>query len=365
MDTGLIDRIYECSFAPELWPGVLGELATIATARAGFLFLSNADIHHFTSSSEIGTTVLKPLVASGWVARSERFRRFLAARNFGFFSDGDIYTADEKSTDPFYRDILLPRGLGWAVGTTVPLPTGDRFAINLEREYLRGPVELAAIHRLDLLRPHIARSALMSARLQLERARATSEALARVRLAALVLDTNGKVLAANDLIELLSGHIQWRAQGRVSLKDRAADQILRDAIAEIDSNGGPAVRSFPTRDTHDGTPMVVHVIPIRLSARDVFFRCAAVLVLTPVTLPKAPPADLVQSLFDLTPAEARVACSLAAGKTVDDIASDHHISPNTIRTHVRGVLGKTGCSRQAEVVALLTGLSSMRPNDLS
>jgi DNA-binding CsgD family transcriptional regulator len=365
MDTQLIDRIYECSFVPELWPGVLGELAAIATARAGFLFLSNADIHHFTSSSEIGNTVLKPLVASGWIARSERFRRFLAARKFGFFSDGDIYTADEKNTDPFYRDILLPRGLGWAVGTTVPLPTGDRFAINLEREYLRGPVELAAIHQLDLLRPHIARSAFMSARLQLERAQATSEALARVGLPALVLDVKGKVLAANRLIEMLSGHIQWGAQDRVSLKDRAADQILRDAIAAIDSNGSPAVRSFPTRDIEVGAPMVVHVIPIRLSARDVFIRCAAILVLTPVTLPKAPPADLVQSLFDFTPAEASVACSLAAGKTVDDIASDNQVSPNTIRTHVRGVLGKTGCSRQAEVVALLTGLSSTRPNDLS
>jgi DNA-binding CsgD family transcriptional regulator len=364
MDPRLIDRIYECSFVPELWPSVLGELAAIATARVGFLFLSNADIHHFTCSSEVGITALKPLVASGWVARSERFRRFLAARNFGFFSDGDIYTAEEKSVDPFYRDVLLPRGLGWAVGTTMPLPTGDRLAINLEREHLRGPVEFAAIQQLDLLRPHIARSALMTARLQLERARTTSEALARVGLPALVLDAKGKVLAANHLIEMLTGHMQWGALDRVSLKDKGADQLLRDAIAAIDSGGGSAVRSFPARDIDAGTPMVVHVIPIRLSARDVFIRCAAVLVLTPVTLPQAPPTDLVQSLFDLTPAEARVACSLAAGKTVDDIASDGHISSNTIRTHVRGVLGKTGCSRQSEVVALLSGLSSARPIDL-
>jgi DNA-binding CsgD family transcriptional regulator len=365
MDPRLIDRIYECSFVPELWPSVLGELAAIATARAGFLFLSNADIHHFTCSTEVGTTVLKPLVASGWVARSERFRRFLAARHFGFFSDGDIYSAEEKTVDPFYRDILLPRGLGWAVGTTMPLPTGDRLAINLEREHLRGPVEPAAIQQLDLLRPHIARSALMTARLQLERARTMSEALARVRLPALVLDAKGKVLAANHLIEMLTGHIQWGALDRVSLKDRGADRLLRDAIAAIDSGGGSAVRSFPARDVDVGPPMVVHVIPIRLSARDLFIRCAAVLVLTPVTLPQAPPTDLVQSLFDLTPAEARVACSLAAGKTVDDIASAGRISSNTIRTHVRGVLEKTGCSRQSEVVALLSGLSSTRPIDLS
>ena len=120
------------------------------------------------------------------------------------------------------------------------------------------------------------------------------------------------------------------------------------------------VRSFPVRDTGAVAMMVAHVIPIRLSARDIFIRCAAVLLLTAVTLPQAPPVELVQSLFDLTPAEARVARNLASGKTVDDIASDSRISPNTIRTQIRGVLEKTGCTRQVDVVALLTGISSAR-----
>jgi hypothetical protein len=34
------------------------------------------------------------------------------------------------------------------------------------------------------------------------------------------------------------------------------------------------------------------------------------------------------------------------------------VSSNTIRTHVRRVLEKTGCGRQAEVIALLTGIAS-------
>jgi DNA-binding CsgD family transcriptional regulator len=106
--------------------------------------------------------------------------------------------------------------------------------------------------------------------------------------------------------------------------------------------------------------MVAHVIPIRLSARDIFVRCAAALVLTPVTAPQAPPVELVQSLFDLTPAEARVARGLASGKTVEALATDGGISPNTIRTYLRGVLEKTGCHRQADIVALLTAISSMR-----
>ena len=106
--------------------------------------------------------------------------------------------------------------------------------------------------------------------------------------------------------------------------------------------------------------MVAHVIPIRLSARDVFVRCAAVLAMTPVTAPQAPPIELVQSLFDLTPAEARVARSLASGKSVEAIASDGGVSLNTVRTHVRGVLDKTGCNRQVEVVALLAGIAQPR-----
>src|SRR5437868_3493368 len=64
--------------------------------------------------------------------------------------------------------------------------------------------------------------------------------------------------------------------------------------------------------------VVAHILPIRRTACDI--RCAAVLVLIPVTLTQAPPVELVQSLFDLTPAEARVARGLAAGETVQGLS---------------------------------------------
>jgi DNA-binding NarL/FixJ family response regulator len=102
--------------------------------------------------------------------------------------------------------------------------------------------------------------------------------------------------------------------------------------------------------------MIAHVVPIRGAARDVFFRCAAMLMLTPVTRPEAPPAELIRSLFDLTPAETRVARGLAAGQTVKGIAEESGTSANTVRSHVKVVLTKTGYSRQSDVVALLNGL---------
>jgi hypothetical protein len=68
MDPQLTDRIYECAFVPDRWPRVLGELADVAGARAGFLFVSNEDVHHWTSSTQVGIEALTPLIDSGWIA---------------------------------------------------------------------------------------------------------------------------------------------------------------------------------------------------------------------------------------------------------------------------------------------------------
>jgi len=188
----------------------------------------------------------------------------------------------------------------------------------------------------------------------LERARAATQALALLGIPALVFSDNGKILAANALIEALSGFISWRAKDRIALKDVRADALLRDAIATVDRDDAPSVRSFPVRDV--GSTMIAHVVPIRGSARDTFSRCAAMLMLTPVTRPEAPSVDLIRSLFDLTPTEARIARGLAAGHTVKAIATESGTSTNTVRWHVKIVLGKIGYSRQSDVVALLNGL---------
>jgi DNA-binding CsgD family transcriptional regulator len=358
MGPTLIDRIYESSLVPELWPGVLDELGRIAEAPGGSLFITSAKVQYWTASPDIRERAGR-MVNEGWFWRGQLVSRAVAARHAGFLTEVDLFTPEELDQEPIYRDFWRPQGVGWAVGTVVPIPTGENVIFVLTRRTERGSVERAFVQTLDELRPHLARSVVISARLQLERARVASETLAALGLPALVLNEQGKVLAANSLIEALTGSIQWRAQDRVSLKDCAADDLLRDAIAAIDPTGG-SVRSFPVRDTNAEAMMVAHVIPIRLSARDIFVRCAAALILTPLTQPQAPPVELVQSLFDLTPAEARVARGLASGETVESLASAQKLSQNTIRSHVRRILEKTGCDRQIDVVTLLSTLSPAR-----
>jgi DNA-binding CsgD family transcriptional regulator len=358
LSEALVDRIYECAFVPEHWPGVFDELAKIADARGGFLLAANRKVINWTASASLQEG-MQAFVAGDFYTRSSRPARLLARRHAGFLREYDVFTDEEMAVDPIYRDLLWPAGFGWCAATVIRLPTGDELFLSFEREHSRGPVETAAVERLDALRPHLARTALMSARLQLERARAATAMLASIGLPALVFDLAGRILVANELVERLSDHVRWRAQDRFALKDSKADALLRQAMETLHVEGVESNRSFPVRGSDAQVALIAHVVPIRRSARDLFAHCVGVLMLMPAKTPQAPSVELVQSLFDLTAAEARVARSLAMGQTVEEIASDKGVSSTTVRTQVRGVLEKTGSRRQADVIALLAGIGTL------
>ncbi len=362
-DGELIDRIYECGFVPELWPEVLRDTSKISGSAGGSLYVTNPEITAWTASKN-SHAIAERFVADGWYWRGRLMSRVHNARHPGFLRDLDLFTKDELEEEPIYRDNWSKMGLGWGAATAISLPTGETLAIVLSRMITQGPPDDTTVRRLDVLRPHLARTAVLAARLHLARAQAASQTLAALGLAAMVLDETGKVVAANALIEAMSDVVQWCSDDRVALRERRADELLVDALARIARNDTGGTQSFPIRDAATGTLMVGHVVPVRFSARDIFAHSTAVFILMPVAAPNAPPVELVMSLFDLTPAEARIARGLAAGKTVDDLATDHAVSPNTVRVQVRGVLEKTGCQRQAEVVALLGGVSATRGDAL-
>ena len=359
VDADLIDRIYECSFVPELWPQVLRDASKISNSAGASLYVTNPDVTAWTASKN-ALEIANRFVADGWYWRGRLMSRVHGSRHPGFLRDVDLFAPEELEAEPIFRDNWRKPGLGWGAATAFALPTGDALSIVLSRALTQGPADDATIQRLDSLRPHLGRAAIMAARLRLERAEAAGQALAALGLPALVLDSSGKVLAANELIQASPLVAHWRAADRAALDDPRADELLREALARIGRNDNGGVRSFPVRDAAGKNVRVGHVVPIRLSARDIFTRSVAVFVLTPLAAPNAPSVELVMSLFDLTPAEARVARGLASGQTVDELAGAGGVSANTVRVQVRGVLEKTGCARQTDVVALLGGLSPLR-----
>src|SRR5215471_52318 len=194
MDARLIDRIYESCFAPETWPDVLDEIGRIADTAGASLIVSKDNVLHWVASPEPRERAER-FVKEGWLWRGEIVAKLFALRIPGFVIDVEFFTLEELDREPIYREVWRPEGIGWGMATAIPIPTGENVTFILSRRMDRGPFQRASADRLDALRPHLARSVLISARLQLERARAASETLAALGVPALVLNEAGKVLA--------------------------------------------------------------------------------------------------------------------------------------------------------------------------
>lgn len=359
MHNDLIDRIYECSVVPDTWPGVLNDVAALAGSTGGLLFSARKALHW--TASESVADAFDAYVNDGWFGKCSRRVCLMSQDMPAFFVEHDFWSEAELDADPVYRDFFRPRGLGWSAGTGLQLPTGDNIVFSVERAFVDGPIEPDNVARLNEIRPHLARSALVSARLQLKRAEGATEALTALRLPALLLKESGEVAEASPLVDALSEHISWGAKGHIRLNDKQADKRLVEALAALNDADADHVRSFPIRDLAGQPVLVAHLIPVRRNAHDVFGDSFALMLLIPVASDRAPAAMLMKSLFDLTPSEARVAKGIAGGATPEAIADDGNVAISTVRTQLRRVLEKTGCARQADLASLLAHIGATSP----
>lgn len=359
VDDFFTDRIYEAALVPEKWPDVLAAFASLAGAKDAVLIATRGtSFSGWLSSSPEFDEVVE--VHARRYADNLRTSRLIAAQHAGFLHDRSLMTEDELDREPVYREFLIPKGYGSGVATAIFSPSGDNIIVHAEYGHTRGPQRTGLIADLDRLRPHFARAALLSSRLGLERARAMTEAMRVVGLPGAVLRRCGKLLTANQEFEALMPELFQDRQDRLHIADKEADGLLGKALAKIPLRAPTAgVNSIPVAASDSRLPHIVHVLPIRGLANDLFTQAGALLIVTPVDRAAVPAAGVLQGLFDLTPAEARVARAIGEAHSIEWIAESSGVSRETVRTQLKSVLSKTGVGRQVELVQLLAGMSRL------
>jgi DNA-binding CsgD family transcriptional regulator len=351
----LIDLIYESAFVPEKWADVLNQINIIAGLKDSLIF----SFHHgynglLASSAEYDAFIAEYFRRYPNAAETQRSRRLVGANHAGFLTEADVYTEDELLADEIYADFLIPNGYGRSTATSIWVPSGEAIIIHVEGDYRDGPVDRRVLQELDLIRPHLARASLLYARLGLERAKAAAETLEALGLAGAVLGGTGRVVAANRLFEAYIPGIYQDRRSRLTVTNPHSDKLLEEALESIDrARGDMVVRSIPVPGHENHAKSVLHVVPVRRSAHDLFSFALAIVVVTPVSTGDAPDVALIRGLFDLTPAEAKVTQAIAGGVTVAGYAAAAGVSVQTARSQLKHALSKAGVSRQAELVGLL------------
>lgn len=190
------------------------------------------------------------------------------------------------------------------------------------------------------------------------------ELLDHPRIGVIRLDQRGQIMAAND-----SGREVLRSDDGLSdeggqlcaawSEDHSRlQELLARALPRHGHQG--ASGSMTVRRKSWLSRFGLHVKPLAHWGMDDRPRRVSALVLIVDPTKRAPISPfLVEAALGLTPTEAAVAVQLAEGRTVRQIAAATGRQYTTVRTHLRHIFTKLGCSRQLEVVQAIQALSSL------
>jgi DNA-binding CsgD family transcriptional regulator len=114
----------------------------------------------------------------------------------------------------------------------------------------------------------------------------------------------------------------------------------------------PKVETFEIIQREMKRPLALHVMPLP----DQTSSMALLLILDPEMVAK-PNVAVLQKMFGLTRAEAKLAIEVSRGRTLIDIAHSNGTTVATARSQLAAVFAKTQTQRQPELVALLARVS--------
>lgn len=345
----IVDRIYEAAVIPGMWPGVLQNLNRLTASLGSVLIARSAADLRMVASDDVFAREATEYFTT-FSSHNERLVRLTRAAIPGFVSDHDVFTADEIEVEPMFRDFLRPRGYGRGIATVIPMLTGEEIILHCEGRFSPEPFDRRILDMLAQLRPHLARASMLAARTAFQAARTAVETLERVGLPSVAVTGDGAIITANSHFEQEAAHWARGSARRLWLIDPNADRLLAEALQTLHHTN--VVRSIPV--AREAGPGVLHVIPVRRAAADIFGRSTALVIFMRPRAPQLPAPSLLQALFDLTPTEALIAQQTARGMRPAEIAAGRGTSLETVRNQLKQVLAKTGCRRQADLQAMLT-----------
>jgi len=299
-------------------------------------------------------------VAEGWDAADPRATRLLASGRQSFLSEADLFSRVETEREPLFDKFLRPRGFGGFLGAGCLLPGGRSVVLTFESEERSGPLTEEALRVLNALHPHLSRVLRMIGQAEISSLQARVATLSLLGLPAAVLSPQRAVIASNELFEPYLPDARGSRIGRQSFTRRGADDRVFLALERFLNRSGGCPEATPIAGRHGRSPLLLHAMALPRADENPFTLPASLVVVASVSRGPVPSVGIIQQLFDLTPAEARVAHGIGAGETVDELAARSNVSPAAIRFHLKSVFAKIGLLRQADLVALLGGCTAIR-----
>ncbi len=356
----LIGEVYECALDPRLWDDTLTRItATLSPLEWDVAFLV-WETNQPPGARFVGATGLAAgipeIYAAVYAAKNPWSLRIATQRNGAVVDTDELMSREEFAASPLYRDFLVRWGLNRALVAPLDRRGGERLAL-----VLPGPAErdIDGLKRgLRVLAPHIQRAVRIGQRIALAelRADAATAAADKAASAILCLKSDLTVITANRLAG------QYEASGVISMSGGRLtflDPASQRQLIALARSTPPAGAAFTTIDREGATVAAVGARVPTQTARALAGQiegAGLILSIGGGSEPRALEISRVAAWFGLTPSEARLASTLAAGSSVRDYCTARNVSINAARFLLKGVFRKTEVASQAQLVALVSRL---------
>jgi DNA-binding CsgD family transcriptional regulator len=282
----------------------------------------------------------------------------------------DVIEVREWHNTAFYKEFLVPSNIGHMAGVDFRTCDGMDCHFRVCRP-ARGAADAAAGNfsrqdcaLIDMLLPHLKLSVHLHSALDVietER-KFYAGAVDRMMVGTVILDETGAImktnsvadetLAHNDGIRLMHGGLKAHYQQ----EDRELQRLVKVALTAA-TRWKPIMAEAVALSRPSGRAklgIVVRAMPLNTWSEGKHRPSVAVFLRDPERKSMAS-QEIVQDLFDLTPAEAALTMLLANGLTLEEAAEHLSIRKNTVRAHLRSIFSKTGVTRQTMLVRLVLG----------
>jgi DNA-binding CsgD family transcriptional regulator/PAS domain-containing protein len=268
-------------------------------------------------------------------------------------------TDEQRNATKFFKNWAQPQNLRDACIVKFAHTVDQLGFFVCSTRHDRSVITKAEQQFMVLLSPHLRRACLIGDMLD-HSAVAVSlyqGALDNLAVPIFLTGADGSVLYSNAKAEtlLIESRTISTKDGMIQSLNPLANKSLREAIAISagpDTSLGSRGIGIPLSGKNQ-PPMVAYVLPLTKGTARAALRpaCAAVFI---STTNSATPlsGSILSTLFDLTPAEARIFMSVGQGKTSSEIASSLAITESTVKTHLTRIYSKTNTSRQLDLVKL-------------
>jgi DNA-binding CsgD family transcriptional regulator len=366
--SSLIGDIYDAALDPALWPGVLHTTCDFVGGCAASLLSQHSSSLSAQFYYSWGTDPrYTKLYQEKYIKINPGLVFILMSAEPGQIASMlDVIPRDEYLRSKFFKEWVQPQGYLDAVHVVLEKSAFAYAGVAVVRNERQGFVDEEVRRQMRLVAPHFCRAVAIGKVIDLHKveAAALADTLDGITAALFLIDAARRVIHANVSGQqmLREGRILRTVAGALKACDEKSDQSLQDLLAAVSTEGSSqASRVMVPLDAPNDGPHIAHLLPLTTGARrkaSIAYSAVAAVFVRKAELDLPHPLEALASHYQLTSTELRVLIGVVQIGGVPEIADAFGVSRATVKTHLSRLFDKTGTSRQADLVKIVTGFAS-------